>query len=96
MALKIVSFIGHLFQMINLDSKSLCMLNDPIQSNVYDTLSLLMSLSVLLILVIYLALCRFNTVQVMSQWAGLWVEEISTYSWSRFCIVNCQPTARNY
>ena len=28
----------------------------------------------------------FNTVQVISQWVVLWVEETSTYSWSRFCL----------
>ena len=32
----------------------------------------------------------FNTVQVGR------AEETSTYSWSRFCTVNCRPTASNY
>ena len=26
----------------------------------------------------------------------LWTEETSTYRWSRFCTVNCRPTASNY
>ena len=38
-----------------------------------------------------------NTVQVISRRVVLWVEETSTYSWSRFCTVNCQPRqATNY
>ena len=27
---------------------------------------------------------------------SLWAEETSTYSWSRFCTLNCRPTASNY
>ena len=38
----------------------------------------------------------FNTVQVISRWVVGRAEETSTYSWSRFCTVNCRPTARNY
>ena len=38
----------------------------------------------------------FNSVQVISQWVVGRAEETSTYSWSRFCTVNCQPTASNY
>ena len=39
----------------------------------------------------------FNTVyKVISRWLVLWAEETSTYSWSRFCTVNCQPMASNY
>ena len=38
----------------------------------------------------------FNTVQVISRQVVLWVEETSTYSWSSFCTVNCQPLVSNY
>ena len=38
----------------------------------------------------------FNTVQVISRRVVGRAEETSTYSWSRFCTVNCQPTASNY
>ena len=38
----------------------------------------------------------FNTVQVISQLVVGSAEETSTYSWSGFCTVNCQPTASNY
>ena len=31
----------------------------------------------------------FNTVQVILGWIVGRAEEISTYSWSRFCTVNC-------
>ena len=31
----------------------------------------------------------FNTVQIISQWVVTRAEETSTYSWSRFCTVNC-------
>ena len=32
----------------------------------------------------------FNTVQVISRWVVGRAEETSTYSWSRFCTVNCK------
>ena len=38
----------------------------------------------------------FNTVQVISRRVVGRAEETSTYSWSRFCAVNCRPTASNY
>ena len=38
----------------------------------------------------------FNTVQVTSPWVVGRAEETSTYSWSRFCTVNCRPRASNY
>ena len=38
----------------------------------------------------------FDAVQVISQRVVLWAEETSTYSWSRFCTVNCWPLASNY
>ena len=38
----------------------------------------------------------FNTVQVISQQVVGRAEETSTYSWSRFCTINCRPTASNY
>ena len=38
----------------------------------------------------------FNTVQVISRRVVGRAEETSTYSWSRFCTVNCRPTASNY
>ena len=38
----------------------------------------------------------FNTVQVISLRVVGKAEETSTYSWSRFCTVNCRPTASNY
>ena len=38
----------------------------------------------------------FNTVQVVSRWVVGRAEETSTYSFSGFCTVNCQPTASNY
>ena len=34
----------------------------------------------------------FNTVQVISRWVLGRAEETSTYSWSRFCNVNCRPS----
>ena len=37
-----------------------------------------------------------NTVQVISRRVVGRPEETSTYSWSRFCTVNCRPTASNY
>ena len=43
-------------------------------------------------LFIYLGFYRtFNTVQVISRWEIGRAEETSTYSWSRFCTVNCTP-----
>ena len=48
-------------------------------------------------LFIYLGVyVAFNVVQVISRWVVLWTEETSTYSWSRFCTVNCRPTVSNY
>ena len=48
-------------------------------------------------LVIYLGLyVAFNTVQVISRQVVGRAEETSTYSWSRFCTVNCRPMASNY
>ena len=38
----------------------------------------------------------FNTVQVISRRVVGRAEETSTYSLSRFCTVNCRPTASNY
>ena len=38
----------------------------------------------------------FNTVQVISQRVVGRAEETSIYSWSRYCTVNCRPTASNY
>ena len=38
----------------------------------------------------------FNTVQIISGLVVGRTEETSTYSWSRFCTVNCRPTASNY
>ena len=38
----------------------------------------------------------FNTVQVISRRVVLWAEETSTYSWSRFCTVNCWALVSNY
>ena len=38
----------------------------------------------------------FNTVQVISRRVVGRAEETSTYSWSRFCNVNCRPMASNY
>ena len=38
----------------------------------------------------------FNTLQVISQWVVGRAEETSSYSWSSFCTVNCQPMASNY
>ena len=38
----------------------------------------------------------FSTVQVISWQVVLWAEETSTYSWSRFCTVNCRPSVRKY
>ena len=38
----------------------------------------------------------FNTVQVIARWVVGRAEETSTYSWSRFCTVNCRPTASDY
>ena len=41
-------------------------------------------------LFIYLGFCvGSNTVQVISRWVVGRAEETSTYSWLRFCIVNC-------
>ena len=37
-----------------------------------------------------------NTAQIISQRVVLWAEETSTYSWSRFCTVNCRPSGRKY
>ena len=37
-----------------------------------------------------------NTVQTISRLVVLWAEETSTYSWSRFCTVNCRPSVSNY
>ena len=37
----------------------------------------------------------FNTVQVISRWVVLWAEEYILLV-SRFCTVNCWPTASNY
>ena len=38
----------------------------------------------------------FHTVQVISRRVVGRAEETSTYSWLRFCTVNCKPTASNY
>ena len=37
-----------------------------------------------------------NTVQVISRQVVGRAEETSTYSWPRFCTVNCRPMASNY
>ena len=48
-------------------------------------------------LLIYLgSYVAFNTVQLISRQVVQRAEETSTYSWSRFCTVNCRPTASNY
>ena len=48
-------------------------------------------------LFIYLGFyAAFNTVQVISRRVVGRAEETSTYSWLRFCTVNCRPTASNY
>ena len=36
----------------------------------------------------------FNTVQVISRWIVLGTEETRTYSWSRFCTVNCRQNGK--
>ena len=38
----------------------------------------------------------FNTVQVISRRVVGRAEGTSTYSWSRFCTVNCRSTESNY
>ena len=38
----------------------------------------------------------FNTVQVISRQVVGRAEETNTYSWSRFCTVNCRPMASNF
>ena len=38
----------------------------------------------------------FNTVQVISGRVVGRAEETTTYSWSRFCTVNCRPSVSNY
>ena len=38
----------------------------------------------------------FTPVQVISRWVVERAQETSTCSWSRFCTVNCRPTASNY
>ena len=38
----------------------------------------------------------FKTVQVISRLVVERAEETSTYSWSRFCTLNCRPMASNY
>ena len=55
-------------------------------------------LGVVVLLIFYLFgfYVAFNTVQVMSQQVVGRTEETSTYSWSRFCTVNCQTMASNY
>ena len=51
----------------------------------------------ILYLFIYLGFyITFNTVQVISRLAVGRPQKTSTYSWSRFCTVNCQPTVSNY
>ena len=37
-----------------------------------------------------------STLQDISRRVVGWAEETSTYSWSRFCTVNCRPMGRNY
>ena len=50
-----------------------------------------------LVLFIYLGFyVAFNTVQVISRRVVGRAEETNTYSWSRFCTVNCGPMANNY
>ena len=50
-----------------------------------------------LYLFIYLGFyVAFNTVQAISRRVVERAEETSTYSWSRFCTVNCRPRASNY
>ena len=49
------------------------------------------------ILFIYLGFyVDFNTVQVISREVVGRAEETGTFSWSRFCTVNCRPTASSY
>ena len=38
----------------------------------------------------------FITVRGISQMVVLWAEETSTYSWSRFCTLNCHTLVSNY
>ena len=48
-------------------------------------------------LIIYLgSKVAFSTVLIISLQVVLWAEETSTYSWSRFCTVNCQLSVSNY
>ena len=63
------------------------------QSHTFHFLMCFLILVLLLILTFYVA---FNTLQVISRWVVGRAEETSTYSWSRFCTVNCRPTASNY
>ena len=67
---------------------------DPQTSLIYEKNILMLHIQYLFIyLGFYVA---FNTVQVISRWVVGRAEETSTYSWSRFCTVNCRPTASNY
>ena len=58
-----------------------------------DTFFLYMSIYLFIYFGFYVA---FNTVQIISRRVVGKADETSTYSWSRFCTVNCQPTASNH
>ena len=45
---------------------------------------------------VYCGFTSLSTLQIITQQVVGRAEETSTYSWSRFCIVNCLPTASNY
>ena len=69
----------------------------PVKINRLSSLSQSWVLTCQFILFIYLGFyVAFNTVQVISQRVVGRAEETSTYSWSRFCTVNCRPMASNY
>ena len=56
----------------------------------------LKAVQVLSRLIYLFGVVAFNTVQVISRRVVRRAEETSTYSRSRFCTVNCQPTASTY
>ena len=66
----------------------------------YDTIEIIGIITIIVkhynLIYLFIYLVTFNTVHVISRRVIGRAEETSTYNWSRFCTVNCRPTASNY
>ena len=74
-------------------SKSLLTINGSLEGFLKSQRNHIVYILIFIYLGFYIAL---NTVQVISRQVVGRADETSTYIWSRFCTVNCPPTASNY